>query len=65
MTANETVLQRLIDLNLVIDRNDGERWMTEEKIPSFGYKTASQLIIEGKADALLDEIERIAIGGYT
>lgn len=65
MTTKEIVLQRLIDLKLVMDRKDGERWMLEGKIPAFGYRTATQLIIEGKADALLDEIERIAIGGYT
>lgn len=64
MTTKETVLQRLIDLNLVIDRNDGERWMLDGKIPAFGYRTATQLIIEDKADALLDEIERMASGGY-
>jgi len=63
MTTNETGLQRLIDLNLVIDRNDAERWMIEAKIPSFG-KTTTQLIAEGKADDLLDEIERMATGGY-
>ena len=64
MTTKETVLQRLIDLKLVTDRDDGERWMTEGKIPAFGNRIATQLIIEGKAVALFDEIERMATGGY-
>ena len=64
MTTKETVLQRLIDLKLVTGRSDGEHWMIEGKIPAFGYRTATQLIIDGKTDALLEEIERMATGGY-
>lgn len=64
MTTKETLLQHLIDLKLVIDRSDGERWMLEEKIPAFGYRTATEIIQEGRVDALLDEIERTANGGY-
>ncbi len=64
MISKETVLQRLLDLKLVADKNDGERWMMEGKIVSFGNRTATQLIEEGRADALLEEIERMASGGY-
>ena len=65
MTTKEIVLQRLIDFKLVTDRSDGERWMMDGKIPAFGNITSIQMIEEGRADALLDEIERIATGGYT
>jgi len=64
MTIKETLLQRLIDLKLVTDRNDGERWMMDGKIPAFGNRTATQMLEEERADALLDEIERMASGGY-
>ena len=64
MTQKEKVIQRLLDLRLVKDRDDAERWMLEDQMPSFGYRTATQLLIEGKADALFDEIERMASGGY-
>ena len=64
MITKEIVLQRLLDLKLVADRNDGEHWMIDGKIPDFGNRTATQLIEEGRADALLDEIERMASGGY-
>ncbi len=64
MNTKETVLQRLICLKLVTDRRDGERWMMDGKIPSFGNRTATQMIEEGRIDDLLDEIERLATGGY-
>jgi len=64
MTIKETLLQRLIDLKLVTDRSDGKRWMMDGKIPAFGNRTTTQLIEEGRADALLDEIERMDPGGY-
>lgn len=63
MITKETVLQRLIDLNLVTNRSDGERWILEEKLSGFG-KTPAQLIREEKTDALLDYIEGIANGDY-
>ena len=64
MITKEIVLQRLLDLKLVADRNDGERWMMDGKIPAFGNRTATQMLEEERADALLDEIERMASGGY-
>ena len=63
MTTKETVLQRMIYLKLVANRDDGERYLSEINIAGFG-KTGAQLINEGRADALLDYIERVAEGGY-
>ena len=63
-TKTEIVLERLINLGLVSKRNDGERWITKEKIPDFGDKTAAELIILGRFDAVLEYIERIADGGF-
>ncbi len=65
MTTKETVLQRLINLRLALDVVDAERWLLKEKIPSLGNKTAAQLILNGHADILLEEIERVAKGGYS
>ena len=65
MTTKEAVLQRLIDLRLITNRSEGERWLVNEKIPAFGCKTPAQLILEGHTSALLEAIERIAEGGYT
>lgn len=64
MTTKETVIYRLIQLKLVFSSSDGERWLLREKIPALGNKTAAQLILEGHADDVLSEIERIAGGGY-
>ena len=64
MTTKETVLQHMIDLRLVSSKHDGNRWLTKEKISSFGGKTAAELIIDGHADAVLEYIERISCGGY-
>ena len=51
MTTKEIVLKHLLDLRLVSSEHDGYRWLTEEKILSFGGKTATELITEGRADA--------------
>lgn len=64
MATYEVVLKHLIDLRLVSSEHDGNRWLTKEKIPSFGGKTAAELIIDGHADAVLEYIERISDGGY-
>ncbi len=61
---NEVVLKHLIDLRLVFSERDGKRWMTQEKIPGFGGKTANELIIEGYAEAVIEHIRRISDGGY-
>ena len=64
-TNKEFVLQRLIELKLSSDIDDAEDWINTYKIPSFDNKTALELIQEGRIEALLDEIQRIASGGYT
>ena len=64
MTENEEVLKHLIDLRLVFSERDGKRWMTQEKIPGFGGKTANELISDGCVDAVIKHIERISNGGY-
>ncbi len=64
MTTKDAVLKRLIDLGLVRNKQDGNRWLIKEKIPSLGEKTAAELIIEGHGDTVLEYIERITDGGY-
>lgn len=63
MIKKEIVLQRMIDLKLVTNKDDGECYLLEVKIPGFG-KTGDQLIEEGYADALLNYVDRVAEGGY-
>ena len=63
MINKEAVIQRLIDLKLVTDRNDGEHWILNEKLAGFD-KTADQLIKDKRIDAVFDYIEHIADGGY-
>lgn len=64
MTETEVVLNHLMDLRIVCNEHDGKRWMTQEKIPGFGGKTADELISDGRCDAVIKHIERISDGGY-
>jgi len=39
-------------------------WYTSERLPSFGGRTAAQLVREGRASAVIDYLARIDQGGY-
>ena len=39
-------------------------WYTSQPLPSFGDRTAADLVREGRADAVKSYISRIALGGY-
>lgn len=39
-------------------------WYRSQPLPSFGDKTAKDLVIEGRAEALKTYLSRIADGGY-
>jgi uncharacterized protein (DUF2384 family) len=39
-------------------------WFRSQPLPSFGDKTAEDLLKEGRADAVKDYLSRIADGGY-
>lgn len=39
-------------------------WYRSEPLPSFGDRTASELVAEGLADAVKTHLARIAVGGY-
>ena len=62
MTTKEEVITRLIELTLVLDQQEGNRWMLTE-IESLG-KTPEELIKEDRTDLVLNYIERIEGGGY-
>lgn len=64
MTTKEEVLQRLIDLRLTTNISDAKRWLVNKKLSEFGGKTPAQVILEGNTSALLEAIERMAVGGY-
>lgn len=40
-------------------------WFRSQPLPSFGDKTAEDLLKEGRAQAVKDYLSRIADGGYT
>ena len=39
-------------------------WYRSQSLPSFGDKTAEELVGEGKAEAVKSYLSRIAEGGY-
>lgn len=63
-TTKKTVIRRMLELKLVTTSRDAERWLLKEKIPSLSDKTAALLILEGRADAVLQHLENVASGGY-
>ena len=65
MITKETLIQLLIDSNLVTTELEGNHWFENEKIPSYGDMSASDLFAMGRADEILSYIKRITDGGYT
>ncbi|MEW8472043.1 MAG: hypothetical protein AB2652_04785 [Candidatus Thiodiazotropha endolucinida] len=63
MNDIEIVIQRLIELNLAQNASEAEQWLHNETTPGF-KKTGIELIQEGLTDDLLEELERVASGGY-
>jgi len=57
------VVQRMVELELARNTHEAKCWLHEEEIPAF-RKTGEELIQENLIDVLLDELERIADGGY-
>lgn len=39
-------------------------WYRSEPLPPFGQRTASDLVVEGLADAVKTHLSRIAVGGF-
>ena len=39
-------------------------WYQTHQIPSFGRRTAEQLVEEGKGDAVIDYLESVALGSF-
>lgn len=64
MTSTDTVLEKLTDLQLIENKQQGQEWLTKEKIPGFGLKTPAELIAEGYIDDVLLHIKRVANGGF-
>ncbi len=65
--------KRLRDILLIINRvlpwcgtpMQAYAWFRSEPLPSFGDLTAEDLVKRGMAEAVLEEVSRIAKGGYT
>ena len=45
-------------------REKAESWYYSEPLPSFGDRTAESLVKDGKAEAVRDYLDSIALGGY-
>lgn len=64
--------KRLHDMVMIINRAmpwcgttfQAYAWYRSEPIPSFGDLTAETLVKQGKADAVMQYLDRIAEGGY-
>ena len=64
--------QRLRDIVLILNRVlpwcgspiQAYAWYRSEPLPSFGDLTAEDLVKRGKADDVLEEISRLASGGF-
>ena len=64
--------QRLRDIVLILNRvlpwcgapMRAYAWYRSESLPSFGDLTAEDLVKRGMAEAVLEELSRIAEGGY-
>jgi uncharacterized protein (DUF2384 family) len=70
-TAQKTqarVTEMLEIVGRIVDWAGGERqamaWYRAEPIPAFGDRTAEALVKEGKAAAVRDYLDHIAIGGF-
>lgn len=64
MSDRERVIQRLIELELVQSASEGEHWLQSEKMSAF-EKTGAELIQDGYVDVMLEELERVANGGFS
>lgn len=40
-------------------------WYRAQPLPSFGDQTAEALVKEGRAEAVMRYLDRVAVGGYT
>lgn len=71
--ASRSTQHRLHDLVEILDRviSWGETdlqayaWYRSEPLPSYGNRTAADLMKEGLSGAVKTHLSRIAIGGYT
>ena len=71
-TASRATQARLRDTTEIINRvtrwsgsvGRAFAWFRSEPLPSFGDKTAEDLVKEGRAQAVKDYLSRIAEGGY-
>lgn len=71
-TASRATQARLRDTTEIINRvtrwsgsvGRAFAWFRSEPLPSFGDKTAEDLVKEGRAQAVKDYLTRIAEGGY-
>ena len=46
------------------DTDAAFRWFSEQPLPSFGDRTAVDLVREGRTDALRSYVKRVAAGGF-
>ena len=56
------VIARLTELGA--DKVAATRWYNEQALASFDGKTALQLVGEGRFEAVIEEINRVASGGH-
>jgi hypothetical protein len=71
-SKNRTTQTRLRDIVEIINRvsewsggvGRAFAWFRSQPLPSFGDKTAEDLVKEGRADAVKAYLSRIADGGY-
>lgn len=56
------VVARLTELGA--NKMAARRWYNEQALASFDGKTAFQLVREGRFEAVLEEIDRVASGGH-
>lgn len=47
------------------DTDAAFRWFSERSLPSFGSRTAADLVREGRTDAARGYVERLAAGGFS
>lgn len=65
MTIDQATLRILaVAEEMAGDRQRAVTWFEQQPIPSWGGKTAYELVQEGKADKVLDYLEGVKAGVY-
>jgi hypothetical protein len=69
MTNKQARVQEMLEIiGRVVDWAGGKEqamaWYRAEPIASFGGRTAESLVKEGKAAAVRDYLDRVALGGF-